>query len=275
MIYRVHIRIAALLCMAALIASHAMASEKSGDPLFSSAGDPGIVAFENASADGKFLMVLFRKTDDPTPLSQAFDTVRDAMSDTLESVVVNTENPGEKGLVEQYNVRFAPLPMVVIVAPNGAITGNFGTPFTPEQVQTRFPSPVTQECLLAFQQRKLVFVCVQGKETSGNAEAMDGVTRFQQDSNMGSMASVVVIDPADPLEKGLLGQLRIDEQPAVAETLLMAPPGKVLGRWSGATSKETFTQALMALAKSQRTCSIKGCQDPSCPPPPAAQGGAE
>ena len=273
---RLHIRIALLLGLAALFVVPLQASGNS-QPSPVSNQDPGIVAQKTAAANNQFLMVLFQRTNEPTPLTESFDAVRESLSGNLMSVVINTENSEESGLVNLYNVRWAPLPMVVVLAPNSAITGSFRDTFTPEHVKATFLSPVTQQCLLAFQQRKLVIVCVQGNSTTGNAEAMGGVTQFQEDPNMGKMTQVVIIDPDDPKEQSLLSQLRITAKPDVAETLLLAPPGKMLGKWTGATSKEAFTQVLMSQARAQKTCQISGCKDPACPPPqaPPTQGGVQ
>jgi hypothetical protein len=266
---------AALLCAALLITSTLKASETPREQEVPKTPDPGIQAFESASAAGRFLLVLFRKTDAPSPLSQSFETVRASMAESLPSVVINTGNPAESGLVERYNVTWAPLPMVVVLAPNSAITGTFRAPFTEAEVRAAFLSPASQACMLAFQQRRLVFVCVQGKETLKNEEAMDGVNRFKEDPRLGRMASVVTVDPGDPLEQGLLAQLRIGSQPASAETLLLAPPGRVLGKWTGPTSKEAITQVLVAQARAQQACQVPGCQDPTCVTPPETQGGAK
>ncbi|MCP4646837.1 MAG: hypothetical protein GY852_03760 [bacterium] len=86
-----------------------------------------------------------------------------------------------------------------------------------------------------------------------------------------------MIDPADPLEKKLLGQLRITSELAVAETIMLAPPGKILGKWSGPTSKEVLTQTLFAGMNAQKSCQIPNCGDPVCETPKdaSAKGGVK
>ncbi|MBI9090777.1 MAG: hypothetical protein JEZ12_16290 [Desulfobacterium sp.] len=190
-------------------------------------------------------------------------------------MVINTEKPEESGLVDNYNVRFAPLPMVVILAPNGALTGNFKKAFTQDQVEAMLLSPVSQQCLLAFQQQKIVFLCVQGKNTASNPEALDGVKRFRNEPTLKKFSEVVMIDPTDPDEKKLLGQLGIASETAVAETFLLAPPGRVVNKWTGPTSKEAINKALRTLMKAQQACQIPNCGDPSCETPKESspQGG--
>jgi hypothetical protein len=216
-------------------------------------------------------MVLFRSSDGPTPLTPSLEAAGKALAQSVDTVTVTTANPGESVLVDRFNIRTAPLPMVVVLAPNGAITGSFKTPFTPDQARATLKSRATRDCMLAIQQRKLVFVCIQGASTTGNAEAMEGVTRFREDPALGKMAEAVLIDPADPAEQELLNQMGFRERPAVAQTLLLAPPGKILGKWSGATSRDLFTQLLAEAARARQTCQVPGCQDPACPTPPPGE----
>ena len=237
--------------------------------------DPGLAAAGVASKEGRYLMVLFRQDDNPSELSAAFNKASGALADKVKSIVVNTLNPAESGLVKKYKLYGAPMPLAVIIAPNGAVTGTFKKPFTVAQARQRFMSPVAQACILAFQQRKIVFLCVQGETTQNNGEAMAGVNQFKKDPKLGSIAEVVMVDPGDSKEKALLRQLGVTLNPVIAETILLAPPGKMLGKWSGATSKDTFTKRLMAEASAKKTCRIPDCGDPNCETkgPEAKKGG--
>ncbi len=277
MLKRMFTQTALLIGMALLFVTSAPASENLNNPADSPVKDPGFEAFSTAVASGQYLMVLFERTNDTSELKTSFDLARLSLSGSVKSVIINTNKPEESGLVDRYNVRFAPLPMVVLLAPNGAITGFFKTAFTPGQLKARFLSPVSQQCLLAFQQKKLVFMCIQGQGTKQNSEAMGGVTQFKADPKLGKIAEVVMLDPTDQSEKKLLNQLGINSDTAVAETLLMAPPGKVLGKWSGATSKDAFAKLLVAEAGARKSCRIPGCADPSCPTPQASssRGGVQ
>ncbi len=237
--------------------------------------DPGLAAAGVASKEGRYLMVLFRQDDKPSELAEAFNKARGALADTAKAIVVNTLNPAESGLVKKYNLYGAPMPLAVIIAPNGAVTGTFKKPFTVDQARQRFMGPVAQACILAFQQRKIVFLCVQGETTKNNGEAMAGVNQFKKDPKLGSTAEVVIVDPGDPEEKPLLRRLGVTLNPVVAETILLAPPGKMLGKWSGATSKDVFTKRLIAEASAKKTCRIPNCGDPNCETkrPEAKKGG--
>ncbi len=229
--------------------------------------DPGLAAAEAAAENGQFLMVLFQKTGDHTPVNQSFESVKKTISPTVASIAINTAIPDQSYLVEKYNIHYAPLPMVVIIAPNGAVTGSFNAEFNLEQVKAKLVSPATQQCLLALQQQKIVFLCIQGETTADKNEALAGVNLFREDPKVGKISDVVIINPEDPREKSLLTQLRVGSDPAVAETILLAPPGKILGKWSGPTSKTAITNALLTQLKAQNSCQIPDCGDPTCETP--------
>ena len=60
------------------------------------------------------------------------------------------------------------MPLVLAVAPNGAVTGGFPTTFEKQQLVDAIATPSTQKCLKALQDGKLVFLCVQNGETKSN-----------------------------------------------------------------------------------------------------------
>ncbi|MCP4718781.1 MAG: hypothetical protein GY860_04915 [Desulfobacteraceae bacterium] len=257
-----------------ILSAHAL--ESATDPTSTSL-DSGIKALNDATESGKHLLVLFQPSNKLTTLTDSFISASQKLIKTADSVVINTKKVEESGLVDRYNIRFAPLPIVVILAPNGALTGSFTKSFSKDQVENLILSPASQQCLLALQKKKLVFICIQGNETDQNEEAMEGVEQFRKTNVFGNMTEVIVVDPADPLESKLLSQLRLKTDIKVANTLLLSPPGKVLGKWSGATSKGEFTLALMAESKAGKTCSVPNCGDPTCETPKAssAKGGTE
>lgn len=231
--------------------------------------DPGYTAFLAAKDQGKFLMVYAYQDQKESLVLDSFTALRNTYPDRIDSLLINILAPGEAWLVNAYNLRYAPLPMILVIAPNGAITGSFPKPIAEGQLQTALCSPVTQECLLAFQQRKLVALCIQGSGTRDNQAALDGVTQLAGDPVYGKMTQVIKLDPADPEETLLLKQLGLTEPPSTALTLILAPPGKLIGRWEGPTTRESLVNRLAAATASSRSCVDPSCQDPTCPPPPA------
>ena len=223
--------------------------------------DPGYRAFSNAAESNKFLMLSLYSEKPDKELEKACSKAHNALSDNLDTVSIDVKNSDSKFLVEKFNLRYAPLPIVIIVAPNGVISGSFKSDFSSKQVKEAFQTPKTLECLLVFQERKLLFISIQGKTTSDNKEALNSIRRFKKDNPLYKVGNLVVLDPKDNTETSLLKQLRIQPDIKQAQTVLMAPPGRVLGQWAGATDPDKFLARLKSLSKS---CSTPSCADPTC-----------
>ncbi len=223
--------------------------------------DPGYQALTSATKSNKFLMVNLYSETPAKELEKACANAHGTLSENLETVSIDVKNPDAAYLIEKFNLRYAPLPIVLIVAPNGVISGSFKSDFSSKQVKATFLTPKTLECLLAFQERKLLFISVQGKTTSDNKEALDGIKRFKKENPLYQVGKLVVLDPKDNTETSLLKRLRIQPDIQQAQTFLMAPPGRVIGQWAGATDPGKFLTRLKSLSKS---CSSPSCVDPTC-----------
>ncbi len=223
--------------------------------------DPGYQALTSAVKSNKFLMVNLYSEKPAKELEKACSDVHSILSDNLETVNIDVKNPGSKFLVEKFNLRYAPLPIVIIVAPNGVISGSFKSEFSSKQVKATFHTPKTLECLLVFQERKLLFISVQGKTTSDNKESLGSIRKFEKENPLYRVGKLVVLDPKDNNETSLLKRLRIQPDIKQAQTFLMAPPGRIIGQWAGATDPGKFVARLKSLSKS---CSTPSCVDPTC-----------
>jgi acetolactate synthase small subunit len=158
---------------------------------------------------------------------------------------VNRSLPEEKEMVERFGLQTAPVPIVLAIAPNGAVTGGInGADLTEERLRDAVASPAMQQCLKALQERKLVFVCVQNGQTKANEAAMKGVNEFKADPQYAEATEIIRVDPADAKEAKLLAQLKADPKAKTANTALLAPPGMVVTRVDGATSKAGLEAAL-------------------------------
>jgi hypothetical protein len=191
-----------------------------------------------AARNNQYLFVLFWKEDD-----EATRAVRKTLTAALASqggratsVAVQVTDPGEKPIVDQYGVSRSPMPLVLVVAPNGAVTGAFALKLADQDVARAFVSPGLARCLKAVQARKLAALCV--LPGTGSAAIPDGLREFQADPRFGQATEVVPLRANDAAEAGFLEALRIDPRTAVPVTALLAPPGRLLGTFPGAVSKQ-------------------------------------
>ncbi len=155
------------------------------------------------------------------------------------------------------------MPLVLAIAPNGAIMGGFPQKFDEEKLLNAFGSPCTEQCMKNMTDGNLVLLCIQNKSTTLNEEAMKGVNECAKDTRYASATKIVMLDPSDPAEKPFLSDLKIDPETKEAVTAFLAPPGSVIAEFQGATNKEGL---IAALQKASTGCGPGGCGPGGCGP---------
>ena len=214
---------------------------------------------EGASAPGK--MPVTANTSQTQQLRTVFDAAMEKMPAKALPVLVNVADASETAVVQRFRVSRTPMPWVMAVAPNGAITRGLAR-FTERDLLGAFVSPGLEKCLKSFQTKRPVLLCVQSAKTSSNEMAMKGVTDFLADTQFGKAADVVTVDPSDKAESDLFRKFKIDANTTEALTVLLAPPGAVLASYKGATSKA----ALVAKVKAAAAGCGSGCGSGGCKP---------
>ena len=234
-------------------------------PLVFEARGAGLEAVIQAAADNKYLFAFFwsSDSDQTAAMKKVFEEATAKVADRAATVSVRVNDPAERGIVKKYDLERAPMPLVLAIAPNGAITGGFPTQFDEQQLLDAFASPGTEKCMKALQDGKLVFLCVQNDSTKSNEDALRGVQDFKSDERYASATEVVVLDPCDTDEASFLGDLKIDPQTTTAVTAFLAPPGTVIAEYQGATTKETL---ITALQQANTGCGPGGCGPGGCAP---------
>lgn len=222
----------------------------------------GASAIEKAAATDKYAFIFFYSDEgEQTQLRRA--AFRKAMSKITEKAValeIDATDAAERQIVNRFEASRAPMPLVLAVAPNGAITGGFPQEFEETQLLGAFASPCEEKSLKALQERKVVLLCVQNGSTKLNDDAMKGVQDFKADPNFGPSTEVVILDPADSSESEFLKALQVAPQTNSAITVCLVPPGNAAARFTGATKKETIVAAL----SSSGGCGPGGCGPGGC-----------
>ncbi len=228
--------------------------------------DAGFIAKQKAVKEGKYLMIFFYKPTQGDNLISDANTLANKFADKLNIININLDDPNEKFLVDTYRAQKAPMPLILLVAPNGAVTGSFLKTIPEEdKFKSSLFGPGMQKCVSALQKGKLLFVCLQSKTTKENEAALSGVQQIAKDSKFGIFTEIVMVDPTDPNETQLLKRFNINAKITTAETIFLMPPGRIAGKWIGATSKDTIINRIMAMS---RSCGDPKCKDPKCPPSP-------
>lgn len=223
----------------------------------------------NQSAeDGKFTLIVFYKEDTAavrTMIQVAKDGVAKRKDKTVVTLVQVTD-PAEKALVERFDVARAPMPMTMVVAHNGAITGVFSRLLTDESLDAAIVTPTMTRCMKSLQEQKLVFVCVQ---TTEKPLVPVAVKNMQADPQFKDRIVLVSMQLNDPAETRFLSQLQIDAKQMKSVTaVLLAPPGLMIGKYDSFATKE---QVAAALHKAGQCCDDPNCKHSHGTAPQATQ----
>ncbi len=236
-------------------------------PLVFAVEDPGITALKKAEKKSIFLVAYFFDATDEADKTKSFkasvEKASSALSSILSAVYIDVNNKTQQGLVTMFKLSYAPKPIALIFAPNGTIVGSFQKSFTVAELKASLPGPGMQQCLKALQEGKIVMLSIQNKDSVDRIAAMKGVTEFSNDPLYKPHVVTVVIDPSLSVEENSLRRLQISPGTKKATTILLAPPGALVGRWEGALTKDAIAlQLSQAMAQSRR--GGHSCSDPTC-----------
>jgi len=226
--------------------SAAVAQSPYGAPI-PQATSKGLDAIGRAAAADKYLFVFFwkEKSQQTDAMWNVLQPAMNKLADRAESVAINVSDPAEKPMLARFGIDRSPLPLVLALAPNGAITKGFPLKFDEKQLSQAFVSRGTAECLKALQDRKLVLLCVQGRSPQiRQVSLQQGVADFAVDARFAGATEIVAIDPADPAEASFLQELQVDPRAAGQTTVFFAPPGSVVAKFNGAVTKEQLVAKL-------------------------------
>lgn len=216
----------------------------------------GAAAIALATKNNKTVFVVFFRDWDAKAQAVA-QTVKatvdkHAAQATWTSVAIT--DPAEKPIVDKFQVSRAPMPLLLVVHPNGAVTGAYQKPVAEADLAQCLVSPKKAECMKALQDNQLVLLCVQ---TAPQAPAPQGVMDFKADPQFASRTQIVTMQLNDPAEAAFLPHLQIDPKVQAPATVFMAPPGVMVGKFPATATKADLGKALHAAGK---CCDDKNCK---------------
>jgi hypothetical protein len=213
-------------------------------------------ALEQNAEQGLFTVLVFYKANDNATKAMA-NAVEKGLGPRSEDATldfVQISSPDEKPLVEKFAVSRAPMPLTLVVAPNGAVTGVFRKAPSSADIAAAFVTPTMTRCMKALQSGKIVLICVQSTRRAATPAA---VTELQADPQFQDRIAAVQLDTQDSAEADFLAQLEIDaENSAGIATVMLAPPGVLVGKYPSSATGEEIAAALHEAGK----C----CDDENC-----------
>ena len=230
----------------------------------------GMAAMAKTAEAKKYLFALFRKEDDSqtSAMRAVLEEVMEEVAEKADSVEVNVTASSEKAIVDKFGLDRAPMPLILAIAPNGAITGGFPTKVEKQKLLDAFASRGTEKCMKQLQDNRLVFLCVQNGNTELNDEALKGVRDFKADARFAQATEIIMLDPTDTAEARFLEDLQVDAKTETAVTIFLAPPGMPVAMYEGATNKDELVATLQKASSAcgPGGCGPGGCGPSACPP---------
>jgi hypothetical protein len=224
---------------------------------------------EQSAAARAFTFVVFHRDggDAARDLARQVEGELKAYPSQAVLATARVDDPAEKILVEKFGIARAPMPMVVVVAPNGAVTGLFPKAMSTEQASAAIVPPTMMKCMKELQDKKLVFVCLTRTDT---VEVPAGVGAIQQLPEFKDRVSLVGMRLDDPAESRFHQQLKLDpSQVNGPHAVLIAPPGVLVGHFDAEATSESIAAAIH---KAGKCCDDANCKHNKAARAPASGG---
>lgn len=203
-------------------------------------------AIAQAQQNGDFLFMLFYEKKDDS-LQEMQKTLQDFSKKSAKAIRIYdalTTDDKESDVIQKYGINRAPLPVLLVFAPNGAITGGYPQTVTEEQLAGSMAPKLVMNILKTVQAGKIALVLLQNDKTKNNAEMTQSAAEFAQDQRLAGYVDILKQDPDDAEIKDFLAQCKIKENIDEAATVLIVPPGQIGGVYSGKITKETLIAGL-------------------------------
>ncbi|MFH1320155.1 MAG: hypothetical protein ABII90_05805 [Bacteroidota bacterium] len=195
---------------------------------------------EKANNAGK---AVFMVVTDPAVVNttNALNTAQQAKKLHPKSAVIkmNRSDAVNKELVAKYRLAGAPLPLILVIASNGVVTGGYQVnQATADNLVALIPSPKKAEVLLTLNQRKSAFIVVSKKSMLKKKEV---VSKCQLAcAEMNNRAKVIEIDLDDTKEKSFLSELKVNQLATQPQTYVINANGQMTGTLSGVVDTKTL-----------------------------------
>jgi len=219
---------------------------------------------EKAASKGK---TVFLVVTEPTVngTEAARELARTAGKQVKNSTVIelNRIDQANAALVTKYRLTAAPVPLILVIARNGAIAGGLpAASVTSEQLVKMAPTAKKAEVLKAVQDGQSVLITAASKgmlmETSVSSACATACGQMQ-----GKCTSIKInLDDDDELP--FLNELKINPQSREPVTVVINAQGQVTGSFAGGVEVGNLVQA--ATKKAGGCCPSGGASSSSCGP---------
>ncbi len=219
------------------------------------APSPGEQRLSEAAAQDRYSYVLFyRQADSATKAMQQAVQAHVAEHQNKTSLVtVQLQDLEESALVARFDATRSPMPTVVGIAPNGAVTGIYPRAVSRDQLQRSILTPGHSDMVKALQDQKIVIVCLQPASGGSLPRAVE---ELEASAEFAGRLHRVTAEADDSGESPFFARMRVRTDISSPMVLLFAPPGVHLGTFDASVTGAVLAQKLHASGK----CNCSKCQ---------------
>ncbi|MCL6591831.1 MAG: hypothetical protein K6U80_18010 [Firmicutes bacterium] len=196
-------------------------------------------AIEIAKKQHQYLFILFydKKDDSYQAMGATIKKFMNRYSGKVLTYQVLTTNKKEIDTVARYKVDQAQCPVLVALAPNGAVTGVFSQMVDEQQLRNCLVSDLIMNILKSTQEGKIVLALFQNKKTKFNQESTSAAISLSNEPGLKGSVAIIKADPDVPKNKEYLAQYLADPSLSEAAIILIMPSGNIGGIYRGKTTK--------------------------------------
>lgn len=204
-------------------------------------------AMDEASAAGQFLCLIFFSTQDASPdgLITSIETFKKTSPNRVIVYKANLSDTVNQGIAGKYGVQRGNLPILLVIAPNGAITGGYPQTVTADQLkQSLGVSDLMLKVMKPLQEQKVALVALQNKSTKLNNESWQGVNDLANDTTYKKFVAPIKADPSAVGSQEFIKQCQLIAPLTEATVVVLLPPGRIAKVLTGKTTKADILKSL-------------------------------
>lgn len=227
----------------------------------SSAASNAEVYIKAAAKQNRYIFVTFYKSKDSTSKSMLakIKTIQGKYASRANFVSVDAGNQANKEIMSRYGADRSPMPLTIVIAPNGAVTAGFPKEIKSTDMSSVFVSDGTASVLKVLQGGNLAAVCIQNSRTKHNKDSLEAAQGLKNNAQFRGAVEIVKIDPSDSGESQFMKQCKVDTATTDAQIVIIAPPGRVVGKFGGTATANVIAASLVKSLGG-------GCSGGSCGP---------
>jgi len=207
---------------------------------------PAETAIKAAANRNRFAVVTFYKKNDSasTKMLAEVKKLQSKHINRASFISVDVGNKVHESVISEYGADRSPIPLTIVIAPNGAVTAGYPNAIKKTDLSDDFVSAGMAGVLKILQDGKVAAICLQSSKTKHNKESLATAESLNSRPQFRGAVEVVKIDPSDRSEAKFMKICDVNTESSDAQLVIVVPPGKVVGKFDGAATTDSVIAAL-------------------------------